>query len=179
MNELARDLLPAATVITALAPACRFSLRIAPQDGVEAAGPLGFALPERIGARASANSVEALMLGPDEWLILAPEAARERLVSGFEALSAVHSCVDISDREISLSIGGPGVLDLLSVGCPRDLAALPEGEARRTVFDGVSVVLWRDGSESFRLDAWRSFMPHIESLLASAERARAADCNRT
>ena len=47
--------------------------------------------------------------------------------------------------------------------------ALAEGRAVRTVFDSATVVLWRDGPAEFRMDIWRSFAPHVRSLLAQAE----------
>lgn len=39
----------------------------------------------------------------------------------------------------------------------------------RTVFDSATIVLWRDGPAEFRMDIWRSFAPHVRSLLAQAE----------
>ena len=61
------------------------------------------------------------------------------------------------------------MLDLLATGCPRDVEALAEGGGVRTVFDSATIVLWRDGPAEFRMDIWRSFAPHVRSLLAQAE----------
>jgi sarcosine oxidase subunit gamma len=47
---------------------------------------------------------------------------------------------------------------------------LKPGRAVRTVFDGVQVVLWRDAPDAFRLDVWRSFMPHVRALLETGRR---------
>ena len=40
------------------------------------------------------------------------------------------------------------------------------GSAARTVFDSATVILWRDGPADFRMDVWRSFLPHVRALLA-------------
>ena len=62
----------AGVTITELPPATRISLRLADREA--AAGALGLELPARIGTRAVAGARSALCLGPDEWLIEAPEA---------------------------------------------------------------------------------------------------------
>lgn len=144
----------------------RLSLRA--RAGIAALGKaLGLELPERIGQRAAANGVEAIRLGPDEWTILAPAGAVAGLAAACGAVYGrhPHSLVDISGREVTLSIEGPKAAELMSLGCPRDIAAIPAGEGRRTLFDGASVVLWRDGDDRFRMDVWNSFADHVADLL--------------
>ena len=137
---------------------------------------LGLTLPERTGLRAASGKVEAIRLGPDEWTILAPADA----VAGLEAACAAvygehpHSLVDISGREVTLSIEGPKAAELMSLGCPRDIATIPAGEGRRTLFDGASVVLWRDAEDRFRMDVWNSFADHVAHLLATGCKELAA-----
>lgn len=153
--------------IEELAPEARFSLRVRPANAPVLGQALGLDLPGRIGQIAEARGHKALCLGPDEWLICAPEAARDAIVEAArEAYAAApHSLTEISDREISYAISGPAAQELLSIACPRDLDRLAPGQAVRTVFDSAQVVLWRDGPEAFRLDVWRSFAPHVRALL--------------
>lgn len=153
--------------IAELAPVARFSLRVRPAKTETLAHALGLDLPERVGRTARAQGRTALCLGPDEWLICAPEEARDDLVAAAAGAyaTAPHSFAEISDREISYEITGPAAQELLSIACPRDLDLLAPGQAIRTVFDTAQVVLWRDGPESFRLDVWRSFAPHVRALL--------------
>ena len=153
----------------------RLSLR-ARKPALPALGAaLGLALPERIGRRAAADGVEALCLGPDEWTLLAPAEGVAALLAAGAGVDQPHSLVDISGREVTLRIEGPRATDLLTLGCPRDIAAIPVGEGRRTVFDGVTVVLWRDGETSFRMDVWNSFAPHLGRLLDIGARELAAE----
>jgi sarcosine oxidase subunit gamma len=120
-----------------------------------------------IGRRAGHAGIEALHLGPDEWLLLAPEQEAPRLIAACDRIGpdTPHSVTDISDREVSIRVEGPMAPELLALGCPRDLDRIDPGQGRRTVFDGLAVVLWRDTPESFRLDVWRSFAPHLLGLL--------------
>ena len=157
----------ASVTVSLLAPVARFSLRVGDAEREAAAAALGIGLPERIGRRTAAEGIEALCLGPDEWLVLAPETEAGRIAEACDAAyaNAPHSLTEITDREVTVRIEGQRAAELLTLGCPRDIDRLPVGEARRTVFDGVAVVLWRDGDQSFRIDIWRSFAPHVIALL--------------
>jgi sarcosine oxidase subunit gamma len=164
----------APATITELPPTARFSLRCADPAAI---GPgFGLELPSRIGARAAAGGRSALCLGPDEWLVEAPAAEGAALTEAFAGLAMrlPLSAVEVSDREVTLALSGPAVLDLIATGCPRDLATLAIGSGCRTVFDGVQVVLAREAEDRFHLTVWRSFAPHLGALLDSAARELAA-----
>lgn len=161
-------------VVRELAPALRLSLRVKPAHRATLGQALGLDLPLRVGERAQSGDTQALCLGPDEWLILAPEGAALADAARAVYAAAPHTLVDISDREVTLRLTGPAVLDLLAACCPRHVAAMPVGSAARTVFDSATVVLWRDGPADFRMDVWRSFAPHVRSLLAQVQGELAA-----
>jgi sarcosine oxidase subunit gamma len=156
-----------AAELTLLPSPKRFSLRARAANAKALSKAVGAPLPEKIGRRSQQGSTEVLCLGPDEWTILASEADADALIDACAKVyaKAPHSLTDISDRDISVRISGPKAAELLTVGCPRDIDRIAEGEARRTVIDGASAVLWRDGAQEFRLDLWRSFAPHIIDLL--------------
>ena len=86
-----------------------------------------------------------------------------------------HSLVDVSGREVTLVIDGPRAAELLTIGCARDIEAIPVGQGRRTAFDNVTVILWRDAATVFRLDVWTSFAPHVAGLLDAGCRELAAE----
>ena len=160
----------AGVTIAELQPTTRISLRLADP----AASGLG--LPVQVGSRSVDGTRTALCLGPDEWLIEAPEADGPALLALLADLSAHQplSAVEVSDREITLALEGPAVLDLLATGCPRDLARMPVGSGARTVFDTAQVVLTREAEDRFHLTVWRSFLPHVRALLDIAQRELAA-----
>lgn len=153
--------------IEELQAGARFSLRARPEKIAAVSDALGLDLPTSIGECTRSEGSVAACLGPDEWVVSAPEEARERIVADLAKVypSAPHSLTDISDRERSFSIVGPEAVTLLSIGCPRDLETLKPGQAVRTVFDGVQIVLWRDSADTYRMDVWRSFAPHVHTLL--------------
>ena len=156
----------AGVTITELPPATRIALRL------DDPGAAGLGLPTTIGARATEGSRTALCLGPDEWLIEAPETDAAALAAVLADLAARQpvSTVEVSDREITLRLEGPAVLDLLATGCPRDLAKVPVGNGVRTLFDTAQVVLTREAEGRFHLTVWRSFAPHVRALLDLAAR---------
>lgn len=153
--------------IEELEPQARFSLRVREGERAAVSSALGLDLPERIGDRVASDERVAACLGPDEWLILAPEVQRTAIVAALAEVysRAPHSLTDISDRERAFRISGPEAITLLSIGCPRDLETLEPGRVVRTVFDGAQVVLWRDAPDVFRMDVWQSFTPHVYTLL--------------
>ena len=157
-----------------LPPAARFILRGRPA-AVEAAGTaLGFALP-RIACRAAgAGERAALWLGPDEWLILAPEDEGTALAAALAGAMAAapHSLVEVGHRQDGFVLRGPRAATVLNAGCPLDLdpAAFPIGMCSRTVLAKAEIVLWRTGAEAFRVEAMRSFLPYVRGVLAEAAR---------
>lgn len=166
----------AAARVSVAVPCGRLSLR-ARGDLSPFATALGLTLPARIGTRTSAGEVEAICLAPDEWMIHAPEAQLSGLQSACAGLydRHPHSLVDVSGRETTFVIDGPRAAELLTLGCPRDLDRLKPGEGRRTVFDGATVILWRDADNAFRMDVWHSFAPYLFHLLDTGCRELAAE----
>ena len=159
--------------ITELPPATRISLRLADREAAAAA--LGVDLPAKIGTRVAAGARSALCLGPDEWLIEAPGGDGATLAALADlATRQPLSAVEVSDREITVALEGPDVLDLLATGCPLDLAKIPLGSGTRTVFDSAQIVLTREAQDRFHLTVWRSFAPHVRALLDIAARELAA-----
>ncbi|OYR26768.1 sarcosine oxidase subunit gamma family protein, partial [Brucella grignonensis] len=138
---------------------------------------LGLTLPDRIGKRAATGSAEAIRLGPDEWTLYVPADQVATLTAACAAIYAdhPHSLVDISGREVTLSIEGPKAAELLTLGCPRDIATIAIGGGRRTIFDGAMVVLLRDAEVRFRMDVWNSFADHIAHLLETGCKELAAE----
>ncbi|MGV1987791.1 sarcosine oxidase subunit gamma [Agrobacterium sp. 22-221-1] len=154
----------------------RLSLRVR-GDLAPLNAALGLTLPDRIGLRGASGDIEVLRLGPDEWTVLAPVSAVEGLIAACAGVYAghPHSLVDISGREVTLLIEGPQAAELLTLGCARDIDTIAVGEGRRTIFDGVSVVLWRDAENRFRMDIWNSFVSHLGHLLETGCKELAAD----
>jgi sarcosine oxidase subunit gamma len=78
------------------------------------------------------------------------------------------SVVDISERAITLVLEGPRAIDVLQSGAPRDLSKMAVGEARRTIYETVEMVLIREGEHRWTVDVWRSFAPYLQLALVTA-----------
>jgi sarcosine oxidase subunit gamma len=166
----------AATKVATSGPAGRLSLR-ARGDLKAMNKALGLTLPQKVGARADAGNLQAVCLGPDEWTLVMPADEKEAIITALAKIydALPHSVTDVSAREITFEITGPKATDLLSIGCPRDITTIAIGEARRTVFDGTTVVLWCDGKDQYRMDIWNSFAPFVADLLVTGAKEIAAE----
>ena len=153
-----------------LPAATRCSLRGAADARAAAARAFGVELPVAPCRAATAGSRAALWLGPDEHLLLAPEAEAAALAAALgTALAGVaHSLVDVSHRQVAFAIKGPHAPWLLAHGCPLDLdpAEFPVGMCTRTVYLKAEILLWRTAEDAFRIEVWRSFADYVVALLA-------------
>lgn len=148
--------------------------RLSARGGAEAARRMGRVfgvdLPAEALRAGMAGDRAALWLGPDEWLLLAPDAPDlVRHVS--EGLAGEPGCVvDVSHRQVGIDIVGEGAATVLNAGCPLDLdeAAFPSGMCTRTVLGKADVVLWRRARDRFTLECWRSFTPYVLAFLKLA-----------
>lgn len=160
--------------VAVLPPAERISLR-APAASVPALSKaLGIGLPARPKTSASKGARTALWLGPDEWLVI--DEAGKSPAADCAKVSALHSAVDISHRNVAFAVTGPGAEATLNAGCPQDLslAAFPVGAASRTILGKVEIVLLRSGPEAFRVECWRSFSTYVFEFLGEAAQDSAA-----
>ena len=139
---------------------------------LDAAGTaMGVDLPQR-GRAAAANGCTALWLGPDEYLLLAPEAANPWPALQAALAGLPHACVDVSQRHAAFEVAGEHAAAALNTGCPLDLdldlEAFPEGHCTRTVFGKAGIILWRTAADRFHVEVWRSFASYVTQLLALA-----------
>ncbi len=161
--------IPVTPGLRLLPPAARCILRAQPRAIRGAGAALGLDVAEQALRASQAGTRAALWLGPDEYLIIAPEAEAPVLARTLEdALRAEpHSLVDVSHRQTALEIRGPRVEDILNSACPLDLddRAFAVGMCTRTVFAKAEIVLWRTAADVFRLEVWRSFTDYVASFL--------------
>jgi sarcosine oxidase, subunit gamma len=153
------------------AAACRFSCRGAPEPMSAA---LGFALPVAPSRAACEGETAALWLGPDEWLLIAPPEARDRIATALKqaAAAGASAAVDVSHRSAGLVVTGRSAARLLASGCPLDLdmAAFPVGMSTRTLLNKAEIILWRTQPDTFRIEVWRSYVPYVAGILAEVIR---------
>lgn len=120
------------------------NLRIDPAASAALSPVLGTELPTEPNTVAAAGHTHVLWLGPDEWLVLSPDApgdleTRLRAAAGDTALSVV----DVSGARVVIGLGGPSARDVLAHGCALDLdpARFPPGRCAQTRLALADVIL--------------------------------------
>ena len=135
-------------------------------------GAFGVALPTTPMRAHAEGARAALWLGPDEWLLLTPDADGAAVGAALTQSLAgqVASLVDVGHRQVGLSVTGPRAADLINAGCPLDLdlIAFPVGMCTRTILAKVEIILWRTADDAFRIEVARSLAPYVVELLREA-----------
>ena len=146
----------AAVQLAALPPATRLIFH-----GDAALASFGLTPPETCRVKPQNGNI-LLWLGPDEFLLLAPE----------EPGLSLPGSVDVSHRDTALSVSGPQAAWAINAFCALDLhpAAFPVGMCTRTLFGKTQIVLWRSAADAFRIEVTRSFAPYVWACLEEARR---------
>jgi sarcosine oxidase subunit gamma len=115
-------------------------------------------IPNRVAAM---GRVRTLWLGPDEWLITAPDGAGPELPARLaRALAGQYAAVaDLSSSRTVVAITGARARDLLAKGCGLDLhpRSFAPGQCAQTLFAGVPVILDQvSAAPAYRLFVRRS-----------------------
>ena len=163
-----------AAAVTIVPATSRFILRGAADAAAAASAAFGVSLPACLN-RADGARRTVIMLGPDEWLLLAEGEDATVIVHTLEAaMSALpHSLVDVSHRQVGVTIKGQQAALVLSSGCSLDLraSAFPIGMATRTLFHKSEIILWRQAEDRFGIEVWRSFAPYVIGHIEAARDA--------
>lgn len=134
---------------------------------------IGCDLPTLSNAWSGDSQCAALWLGPDEWLILAPQGNNDKLCSGLRAkLAGIHhSVVDLSANRAIIEISGSDARTVLAKGCPLDLhaAAFGPGQCAQSLLAKSQVILQCvDAGATLRLFVRISFAPYVAEWLLDA-----------
>lgn len=122
----------------------------------------------------SIGDVEALWLGPDEWLILAAPG-RQRDLEGLLRTAIGDSpgaVTDVSAQRTALSLSGPAARETLARGCAIDLdpRVAPAGTCVQTLLAraGVTIVVRDERAAEFLLLVRASFAQYLAAWLVDA-----------
>lgn len=159
--------------VTVLPPASRVSLRARADAAGALSKALGLALPTKPKSSTQAGGRVAMWIGPDEWTII--DESGDPL-GDLAKVKALHSAVDISDRNVAFAVSGPNAEATLSAGCPQDLSlkVFPVGACSRTILGKIEIVVLRTADDAFRVECWRSFADYAFAFLSDAAKDAAA-----
>lgn len=128
----------------------------------------GVQLPSGVGqVSGTGDGTAALWLGPDEFLVVAPEGSA-LLGPLVDALGdEPGQVVDLSANRTVIELSGPSARAVLEKGCPADLhpRAFTAGTAITTVLGPVPVLLWKTGDQTFRVLPRASFADYTARWL--------------
>lgn len=166
--------------VAPLDAAARFVLRLRPETAVGLRSVAGFALDTPMSTCVVDGVRTSARLGPDEWLLLDPQAQSKTLESELVALLSgrMASLVDISHQNVGIAVVGTYAREVINGGCPLDLhdSAFPPGSATRTLLGKAEIVLLRPSEKhAYRLECGRSFAPYVHGFLSQV--AREFDAN--
>ena len=116
-------------------------------------------LPSKIGDVSGHAAGMAIMLGPDEWLLISA-------ITGDSAGQPV-SITEITERQIGITLEGPRAAEILMSGCPLDLERMAVERGTRTIYETVEIVVMKRGAEQFHIEVWRSFAPWLWAALVA------------
>ena len=113
-------------------------------------------------------------LGPDEWMVMSAVENRAEILEKLEsALASTHSAVnDLSGGNVTYSLSGADVLDVLAQGCTLDFALMKVGDCAQTGLGKAGVLISREGDSEFKVIVRRSFADYLGKWLEHAGRAR-------
>ena len=141
-------------------------LRFARQIGLRLRPPIpayigGVPLPLQPNRVAVMRAVRTLWLGPNEWLVTAPDGAVPELLSWITRSVADRraAVTDLSASRVVIEIAGPRARALLEKGCGLDLhpRAFTPGCCAQTLFARLPVIIDQTGAApSYRLFVRRS-----------------------
>ena len=116
-------------------------------------------LPNKIGDVSDHGAGMAIMLGPDEWLLIGT-------ISG-DGAGQPLSITEITERQIGITLQGPRAAEILISGCPLDLERMAVGRGTRTIYETVEIVVIKRGAAQFHIEVWRSFAPWLWAALVA------------
>jgi sarcosine oxidase subunit gamma len=151
-------------------------LRVDPDSPASAAigKALGGALPTVPCTSARLGDIDALWLGPDEWLLLAVPGRADEIMATVRGAAgdAFASITDVSAQRTAVELTGDAVRDVLARGCAIDLhpSKMPAGACVQTLLAQAPVTLLvRDSEVSRVLVLIRaSFAEYFAAWLADA-----------
>ena len=156
-----------AVVVRSADPAIRLNVRA----DTAAAAPIGMAIGVLLGTAPCRAVIvrdrTALWLGPDEWLVLAPES---ETALAQQPLAALGSVVDVSHAYVGIEVRGPRAAWCINAFNALDLDphVFPVGACTRTLFGKVEIILWRAEADLFRIEVARSYAPYVRQCLEEA-----------
>ena len=165
-------------VLTELPFLRHINVRLQPEDNAaqqKFSRSLGFDVPETPNTFVLHGDYLCAWLGPDEWLVVAPQYAKDSLesaLSDFDSGDGFTTCADISSGQTIIRVSGLKAADLLSRGAAYDLHPrnFTPGCCVQTMLARTAVTLLAQSAKEPTIDVIvrRSFADYLWNWLVDA-----------
>jgi sarcosine oxidase, subunit gamma len=135
---------------------------------------LGLELPTTPSTYVGDDTLTAIWMGPDEWLITSASRSAAELETQLRAAVAEHggAAIDVSAQRTTLRLSGPDARDVLAKGCSLDLhpTVFRRGTAAQTMLGlaGVVLIALDDAGTDYRILVRSSFARYLADWLIDA-----------
>ena len=163
-------------VIKEIKPIMKLIIRGKTKDFITAIGKnLNMLLPIEANTSTSGESLTALWLSPDEWMLVSNEIVSEdsnnyevedNLINNVSKVN-LGAVTDVSDQFVMINIKGSKVFDLFATGSPFNFNEFKnkKGSVVQTILSHIDVIIHLTEINNVNLFVRRSFSEHLHSWL--------------
>lgn len=140
----------------------------------QAAAILGLELPTTPSTYVTNDTLTAIWMGPDEWLITGGTRSAATLETQLRTAVSEDggAAIDVSAQRTTLRLSGPDARDVLAKGCSLDLhpKVFTKGTAAQTMLGlaGVVLIALDDAGTDYRILVRASFARYLADWLIDA-----------
>jgi len=136
---------------------------------------LNMILPTEANTSTSGETLTALWLSPDEWMLVSNDKVSEKsntyeveenLINNISKVN-LGAVTDVSDQFVMINIKGSKVFDLLATGSPFNFNEFKnkKGSVVQTILSHIDVIIHLTEINNVNLSVRRSFSEHLHSWL--------------
>ena len=165
--------------IKEIKPIMKLIIRGKTKDFITAIGKnLNMILPTEANTSTSGETLTALWLSPDEWMLNSNETVNEdtnvyevedNLINNISKAN-LGAVTDVSDQFVMINIKGSKVFDLLETGSPFNFNEFKnkKGSIVQTILSHIDVIIHLTEINNVNLLVRRSFSEHLHSWLSDS-----------
>ena len=162
--------------IKEIKPVMKLIIRGKTKNFITAIGKsLNMILPTEANTSTSGETLTALWLSPDEWMLLSNKPlsddtntyeAEDNLINNISKVN-LGAITDVSDQFVMINIKGSKVFDLFATGSPFNFNEFKDkkGSVVQTILSHIDVIIYHTEINEVNLLVRRSFSEHLYSWI--------------
>ena len=162
--------------VNEIKPVMKLIIRGKTKNFITAIGKsLNMILPTEANTSTSGETLTALWLSPDEWMLLSNKPlsddtntyeAEDNLINNISKVN-LGAITDVSDQFVMINIKGSKVFDLFATGSPFNFNEFKDkkGSVVQTILSHIDVIIYHTEINEVNLLVRRSFSEHLYSWI--------------